>query len=806
MKYLKLLAFISLTVFLLIVLLGSFSTVHQVSAQTVGSPQGISTFNSIGVYWNPPSASSSKVASMQYKPAGSADWKPGFDLWYSRDDNQYRGSLVHLTPNTTYDIKLQLEGTSENATFQSKTWTEDFPIGQIIELPENSSQPLMIYEEDGGSADGYTLYTHASGKTATIDVQDNHKYNVYVRAQYVIIRGLTLKNGSEHAVFFGSGAQNVVIEENDISGWGRVASDDRFGKTHGAIHSNTNESASRIIIQRNKIHHPRHDTNSWGETRSDISEQPWGTHPGGPQAVYLYNTGGNHVIRYNSIYSDNEHRFNDCIGGGANFGDKGFPRKDSDIHGNYMEKCWDNGIEAEGGNKNIRIWGNYFTETYRPLATRDTNVGPAYIWRNVSDVIEKFPKEQYSWSDDPGGSFHKAGGEDGDDWGVFEFHNTVLQPTISGVTRKVGAKEGPQGPMDNTITRNNIFQVYCPDSCYSIDMTSGSNYNDYDYDLYNGKLDIPSGQESHGIKGVPIYAGNNAFNSSNFTGSYTLASNSPGFDQGVVINNFNTGYTNGTAPDIGAHEAGMPAMEFGVNAYLNGEPYSNGGDIVTPPEPEPTDCEGDYNDDGAVDIADFGVFGINYKKQGIDCGLDLAGEDCYLGIQDFAIFANGYKVSCDGSEPPPSDKVTIYLKEDTYVRDDYPDRANGSNTVLKVEGSPIKISLLKFDLSDISGVSSATLYLKASAEASNYSQGVYAMTDTTWSESSTTYNTMPSISAQFATIPSVASDTWASVDITGYISQNEGKITSLALKMADTDGVYYYSRESTFDPYIEITK
>jgi hypothetical protein len=44
---------------------------------------------------------------------------------------------------------------------------------------------------------------------------------------------------------------------------------------------------------------------------------------------------------------------------------------------------------------------------------------------------------------------------------------------------------------------------------------------------------------------------------------YQLAPNSPGYDRGARIPNFNDGFT-GAAPDMGAHEAGTPAMKLGV--------------------------------------------------------------------------------------------------------------------------------------------------------------------------------------------------------------------------------------------------
>src|SRR5205085_4032503 len=55
----------------------------------------------------------------------------------------------------------------------------------------------------------------------------------------------------------------------------------------------------RTIVQRNRIHHPRYGANSWS----------W-DHPAGPQAITYSHCGGNHVIRYNEIYSEDGHYFN----------------------------------------------------------------------------------------------------------------------------------------------------------------------------------------------------------------------------------------------------------------------------------------------------------------------------------------------------------------------------------------------------------------------------------------------------------------------------------------------------------------
>jgi hypothetical protein len=115
--------------------------------------------------------------------------------------------------------------------------------------------------------------------------------------------------------------------------------------------------------------------------------------------------------------------------------------------------------------------------------------------------------------------------------------------------------------MSNTVSRNNIYHIW--KSWWTAIGSNGGANNDVDYDLYNGNDQI-AGTEVHGIVGTPIYqAGNGATNMDG--GMYQLAPNSPGFDQGLVIPNFSDGFT-GSAPDMGAHEAGTPAMKFGVDA------------------------------------------------------------------------------------------------------------------------------------------------------------------------------------------------------------------------------------------------
>lgn len=130
------------------------------------------------------------------------------------------------------------------------------------------------------------------------------------------------------------------------------------------------------------------------------------------------------MIRYNSIFSDDAHRYNDVLGAGTNFSLRGFPHRDTDIYGNLLSHCWDDAIESEGGNANVRIWGNYLTKCFVGVATASTSVGPCYVWRNVMGTSRVAPGEK-------GRGFLKTSDRLGGGR-IHVFHNTILQPPEGG--------------------------------------------------------------------------------------------------------------------------------------------------------------------------------------------------------------------------------------------------------------------------------------------------------------------------------------------------------------------------------------
>jgi len=569
------------------------------AAERADTPLAVPTFHCIGLYWNTSEGSPDNACRVRYRPAGSDTWKTALPLWFdSRPPeifnrpyppdryklpakeapslldhaNQYRGSIVNLSPATKYQIELSLEKTGHKAVLTAATWSEQFPIAAAVPLPDESAQTLVI--DRSGSPEGYVLYKAAgtSGRAA-IDVAAACDHCIEVRASYVIIKGLVLKNARTHAIRIFEGSHDVVIEDCDISSWGRPddLEPEKWGRDmEAAVYASESGSFSpkiaRIIIQRCKIHHPRYDTNAWSEYRKKLDPQKTDTtwHPMGPQAVTLYDTAGNHVIRYNDIYSDKDHYYNDIIGGGHNFSALGSPNRDSDIYANRLQHCWDDAIESEGANCNVRIWGNYISHTMVSIASAATHLGPLYLWRNVTEVSQRGPETL------AGGPFLKAGiGSDFGGGRTYVFHNTLLQPSSNDAAQDwQGAALGLScwgGALIDHISRNNIWHVFAADG-YSIqERGDACRDNDYDYDLCSGRVIPANKHEKNGIKAAPIYHPHNQ------PYQYNLAPNSPGYDAGTLIPNFNDNFT-GKAPDIGAFEPNTPPLEFGPNAYLIAPP------------------------------------------------------------------------------------------------------------------------------------------------------------------------------------------------------------------------------------------
>lgn len=510
------------------------------------------TYECLGLYFKSPDLG---ACSVQFRENGASAWREGYPLVYDSRDSEYRGSIVGLKPGTSYDVKLTAGSTSRE--LACRTRSDRFPIGKITYLEGGmSSKPPVITES--GTPQGYHLITPAEGTRATIDVRNAEDYTCVVDADYVIIRGIEFRNAAIHGLLIKSRHHDIVIEDCHFTFWGRVGGPQTYGNQGGydsAIYAD--RGAGNLTIQRNLIENPRGASNDWDTG-----------HPDGPQGISLINTSGGNVIRYNEIRSTEDHGYNDAIGGGSNFSFEGSPNRDSDIYGNIISNVWDDAIESEGANMNVRIWNNFIEKTYQHIATACTSKGPLYIFRNV------FGESRHTHIDPLGGSMIKVGEKDELGGGrKFVFHNTALQP--KGAFNVFSSHVNP-----NTVTRNNIFD--CPGRLAS--SRQGDVPSDFDYDMFTGS-DRGDG-ERHGVRGRPAFI--KSYSLEFYPASTTttikwgkvqmpkgdktvtltdpvITVPNPPVDAGVRLPNFNDDYA-GKAPDLGAFEVGRPPIRFGRRA------------------------------------------------------------------------------------------------------------------------------------------------------------------------------------------------------------------------------------------------
>ncbi|MFW6169200.1 MAG: hypothetical protein ACODAD_01835 [Planctomycetota bacterium] len=531
------------------------ATAADKAEQADAEPLAVATFHCLGLYWSPPGGAPDREVLVSYRKEGASKWNTGFPMRYNpipdtdNDLSDYRGSIVHLKPDTTYEVRLTLAGTATKATLTASTWSEQFPVGETVSISERN-EPLAITES--GTPEGYRVY---DGQGATIDVRHQHDNCITVDASYVILRNLTVKGAGDaqgkgsrpsHAILI-EGGHDIIIEHCDVSDWGRLNPERGFGYNMESAIASRCPTLKRLVIQRCKLHHPTFDGSNWYEPK-------YPTHSRGPQCISLFNAGGNHVIRYNECYSDMEHMFNDIIGGASNGSYEGAPGPDSDIYGNYVSHCWDDGLEVEGGSRNVRVWDNYITQSMMMIGNAACSIGPLYIWRNVATRAQWRPE-------DKGGYFLKMGFAGGEKWmtgHMYILHNTLFK---AGEYLPTGALGGSR-IVKHTVSRNNIFQVRSPTN-HCASNNEHNIDNDFDYDLINGK--VPPDQEPHAVRGVPIYVKGAGLDPDTLSGRFQLTPDSPGANAGAAIPNFSADHL-GDAPDMGAHQRGQPPIQYGVKA------------------------------------------------------------------------------------------------------------------------------------------------------------------------------------------------------------------------------------------------
>src|SRR5437763_9684153 len=135
---------------------GAGSITASVAGLPANGARAVPTFESIGLYWTPPSDPGGGCPVI-FRKLGDSAWRQGLDMWYDPANGQCRGSLVLLGPGTSYEIQMGMPDQMASAGLVATTWSEQFPIAQTITLAAGTrTTPLAITQ--GGSPSGYAAY------------------------------------------------------------------------------------------------------------------------------------------------------------------------------------------------------------------------------------------------------------------------------------------------------------------------------------------------------------------------------------------------------------------------------------------------------------------------------------------------------------------------------------------------------------------------------------------------------------------------------------------------------------------------
>jgi hypothetical protein len=522
---------------------------------------------------------------LEYRVSGGA-WLTGMDMYCDRSpkltlssgavantlQNTYRASIIGLTANTLYEVRLTFTDadgvtginpvTAQVATrndnpvvgnhyYYVSTSGRDSNNGADIEHPFLTIQKAadIVIPGDtvlvrGGIYTGTTVVSRSGtalnyitfepyGREQVILDAKNTKPNMFdISANYVRVKGFTLQNSAyskEGGLIRLLGAAYCIIEDNtliDPAGIGGM---------------NVRNGASNNLIQRNIIK---------VTTRKD---------PNQPTGIYGWKPGGANVIRNNTFNSTTIYGLWDGIGWGPE-NQTGY-MNDSDFNNNTItftaaidpENWWDrdDGIQLDGDGVNVRVWNNRIENALTGFSACPCEEGPLYVFRNV---IINSTGEEFKLGDS---SFGRE----------YFYHNTFY--TINAAD---GYKQTNAG-IGNLVSRNNIvcagrkvieinYVLPNVNACswdYDNLYTSYEPFAEYYSPASGGGASTLDGFRSIGIMTHGFSEADNKF--VNVAGAdFQLQGSSPDIDKGLIIPGFNDADSpwpyQGAAPDLGAYEYG----------------------------------------------------------------------------------------------------------------------------------------------------------------------------------------------------------------------------------------------------------
>lgn len=546
---------------------------------------------------------------VSYQGAGEKMWKESLPLLRINGEtsmrgdkagewtapNMFAGSILNLTPNTSYIVKLSLsdpDGGQAEKTVTLKTRAEPqaFAKGRALhvyppqysaaktepafnglraaylqaqpgdvillhageyKIPEDKKLDRTDYILDkSGTIDKPIVFRGAADGEAILEGDGALKLIDCRHADYHYFENITLR-GADHLLYAGSGDQGCT---------GLVVRHCKFDDAGFPIFA-TSMCCRDFYIADSTFHGP---AQQW--TPRKLSDEKYGqTH-----AVWI--AGQGHVVCYNRI--DSYWDGIDLVGGRPP-AERDQQNAAVDFHHNLLSRFADDGIEMDYGVHNIRVFDNFIYNTFMGISAQPVYGGPGYIFRNVVYNATRSPIKPNQW---PAGLMlfnntfvvHGSAGRWAAMWQNTQLYNNLFFGTDGGAgVIWTGTPTPETTRMDyngwyffksgeaNPIWWKFSQPTQLPNSSTPqeegtfADLTTFAHYSGYEkngmavgYSAFV-KVTPPSGEEQP----LPEL-------------DFRLSAGSKAIDAGKVLPTITDGFV-GKAPDLGAYETGQPIPHYG---------------------------------------------------------------------------------------------------------------------------------------------------------------------------------------------------------------------------------------------------
>jgi hypothetical protein len=527
--------------------------------------------------------SSAARVTVRYRRAGAVDWLTGLSLHRVRPDTvhrpadsgpdpvpQFAGSVFDLTPATSYELELHLTdpGTGADETQTVTGTTRAMPADPISPTVHHltTSDNLQTYLDAAGPGTVIQLATGTysgnfrltAGRSGTPDNPvvvrgepgaqaviagtqglDGGDPVLEVGASYAHIEDLTVRDGLRAIRF---------LDQTDASG--------RRYPVTGAVVRRVHTEHTRYGVTTGANDHPIGITNAY------ICDNVFAGSITDPHAHYDDGSGNSPDWDGVQVGTGSVVCHNTFSGFGDAVVTASAGVRAVDVYGNDVRWTYDNGVEADHSEGNVRVFRNRFLNGFMPLSFQPVFGGPAYAFRNL--IVNPFSEPL---------KFHNDGGTQDNANGVLVYQNTIVKAGVvlpldaSGRSTDFEIENnlfiGGDGasdvvawhaPFDNPLFD---YNGYYPDARFTFNTDSYPSF---------GQVQAGGKYEAHGTL-VPrdVFATLRPWPDTNQTAGTgvdaSLAAGAPARDRALVLPNINN--VPDGRPDLGALEYGCPAPHYG---------------------------------------------------------------------------------------------------------------------------------------------------------------------------------------------------------------------------------------------------